>query len=70
VVLLDAQATDMLVIATTHCDIPSEVIQNETGLLTPEKDVEGLTNSIRYFCELDNAPYFLCKSPKTHTTQF
>jgi len=57
IVLLDAQATGMPVIATTHCDIPDEVIHNETGLLTPERDVEGLVDSIRYFYELDANGY-------------
>jgi colanic acid/amylovoran biosynthesis glycosyltransferase len=57
VVLLDAQATGMPIIATTHCDIPDEVIHNHTGLLTSEKDVEGLVNSIRYFYELSGDKY-------------
>jgi colanic acid/amylovoran biosynthesis glycosyltransferase len=47
-----AQATGMPVIATTHCDIPDEVIHNETELLTAERDVDGLADSIRYFYEL------------------
>jgi colanic acid/amylovoran biosynthesis glycosyltransferase len=57
IVLLDAQATGMPVIATTHCDIPDEVIHNETGLLTAERDIEGLVDSIRYFYELDANEY-------------
>lgn len=57
VVLLDAQATGMPVIATTHCDCPDEVIHNETGLLTPEKDLDSLVSSIRYFYGLDNSEY-------------
>ena len=43
-VLLNAQATGMPVITTTHCDIPDEVIHNETGLLTAERDIEGLVD--------------------------
>jgi colanic acid/amylovoran biosynthesis glycosyltransferase len=67
VVLLDAQATGMPVIATTHCDIPSTVIQNETGLLTPEKDVRGLANSIKYFYELDSTNYrTFCVKARRH----
>ncbi len=47
VVLLDAQATGMPVISTTHCDIPDEVVHGETGLLSPEKDVGALAELIK-----------------------
>jgi colanic acid/amylovoran biosynthesis glycosyltransferase len=57
VVILDAECTGMPVISTTHCDIPSEVIHKKTGLLTPEKDVVQLTESIRYFYNMDNDEY-------------
>ena len=68
--LLDAQATGMPVIATTHCDIPDEVIHNETGLLTAERDVEGLVNSIRYFYELDNSQYrFFSVKARKHVAE-
>jgi colanic acid/amylovoran biosynthesis glycosyltransferase len=67
VVLLDAQATGMPVIATTHCDIPDEVIHAQTGILTPEKDVEGLVNSIRYFYHLDSSTYHtFCANARQH----
>ncbi|CAH2030485.1 glycosyltransferase family 4 protein [Trichlorobacter ammonificans] len=49
VVLLDAQATGMPVIATNHCDIPEEVIDGTTGLLSDEKDVASLAASIERF---------------------
>ncbi len=53
IVLLDAQATGMPVISTKHCDIPSEVMDGETGVLCDEKDVEGLAKAIEYFYGLD-----------------
>lgn len=49
VVLLDAQATGMPVISTTHCDIPMEVINGETGILVEEKDVNALAEAIEQF---------------------
>jgi colanic acid/amylovoran biosynthesis glycosyltransferase len=52
VVLLDAQACGLPVIATTHCDIPDEVADKKTGLLTPEKDVAALANSIYTFYKM------------------
>jgi colanic acid/amylovoran biosynthesis glycosyltransferase len=57
VVLLDAQATGMPVIATTHCDIPSEVIDGSTGLLVDERDVGGLADAIKHFCSMEQAEY-------------
>ena len=49
VVLLDAQATGMPVIATTHCDIPEEVVHGQTGLLCPERDEASLAEMIENF---------------------
>ena len=57
VVLLDAQATGMPVISTTHCDIPNVVIDGRAGLLTPEKDAEALASSIRRFYDMDQKTY-------------
>lgn len=57
VVLLDAQATGMPVIATRHCDIPSEVIEGSTGLLVDERDVHGLADAIRRFCAMEQTEY-------------
>lgn len=53
VVLLDAQATGMPVIATRHCDIPDEVLEGRTGLLAAEGDVEGLADAVRTFHRLE-----------------
>jgi len=57
VVLLDAQATGMPVIATRHCDIPDEVIDEETGLLADEADVAGLARAIERFYHMSQSDY-------------
>lgn len=57
VVLLDAQATGMPVISTTHCDIPQEVVDGTTGILCPEGDVPALVRAICDFCEMDEGRY-------------
>jgi len=57
VVLLDAQATGMPVIATKHCDIPAEVIEGKTGRLVEERDVHGLTGAILAFYHMSNTDY-------------
>ena len=46
VILLDAQAAGMPVIATRHADIPEYVRDEQSGLLAPEKDVEALAGCI------------------------
>jgi colanic acid/amylovoran biosynthesis glycosyltransferase len=51
VVLLDAQATGMPVLATFHCDIPEEVLDGETGILVEEGHSEALARAIRRFAE-------------------
>lgn len=57
IVFLDAEATGIPVISTTHCDIPDEVIDGKTGFLTPEKDIEQLKNSIVCFYNMNNEEY-------------
>ena len=42
VILRDAQASGMPVLATTHGDIPEYVRDGESGYLAQERDVEGL----------------------------
>lgn len=67
VVLLDAQATGMPVISSTHCDIPDEVIDGRTGLLTPERNCEALAESIRRFYHMGQKEYDLfCFNARTH----
>ncbi|MHB8163122.1 MAG: glycosyltransferase family 4 protein [Methanoregula sp.] len=57
VVILDAQATGMPVISTFHCDISSEVINRETGILTEEHNIPGLVDAIKLFYHMDNEEY-------------
>lgn len=59
VVLLDAQATGLPIISTTHCDIPEEVLHGKTGLLSPEKDGAALAESISKFYNMGNDEYRL-----------
>lgn len=57
VVLLDAQATGMPVISTRHCDIPEEVLDGVTGMLTEERDTDDLALAIRTFYEMGMEDY-------------
>ncbi len=46
VILLDAQAAGLPVVATRHADIPEYVREGQSGLLAGEGDVEGLAECI------------------------
>jgi colanic acid/amylovoran biosynthesis glycosyltransferase len=46
VVVIEAQAAGLPVVGTTHCDIPSIVVHNKTGLLCAERDIDALTNNL------------------------
>ena len=55
--ILEAQATGLPVIATTHFDIPSEVRHDHTGLLAPERDMAALARHIERFYRMDDPEY-------------
>ena len=46
VILLEAQAAGMPVVATRHADIPEYVVDEASGLLAGEGDVEGLADRL------------------------
>jgi len=47
-IILEAQACGVPVISTTHADIPYIACPNESALLSPERDVDVLTENIRH----------------------
>lgn len=47
VIILEAQASALPVISTNHAGISEVVINNETGLLVDELDVEGMTGHMK-----------------------
>jgi colanic acid/amylovoran biosynthesis glycosyltransferase len=47
VAILEASAAALPVISTRHAGIPDVIVENETGLLVKEGDVEGMANAIR-----------------------
>jgi colanic acid/amylovoran biosynthesis glycosyltransferase len=57
VVLLEAQATGLPVLATDHFDLPNEVLHGQTGLLAPEGDAQVLAAHIRRFYFMENSEY-------------
>lgn len=51
VTLLEMAATGMPIISTDHGDIPEQVQHQVTGLLTAERDVEGLMAQLRWLAD-------------------
>ena len=51
VVLVDAAATGMPIVATRHADIPAVVADGVTGLLAAEGDVDALSGMLRRIAE-------------------
>lgn len=47
-VLQEAQATGLPVVSTLHDGIPEGVLDGQSGFLVPEKDVDALTERIKY----------------------
>jgi colanic acid/amylovoran biosynthesis glycosyltransferase len=41
-------ASGMPIISTYHCDIPEVVVDGESGLLVPERDVDALAERLEY----------------------
>ncbi len=46
--ITEAQATGMPVVSTFHADIPEVVVDGKTGLLSPERDLEALTDNLEF----------------------
>ncbi len=57
VVLLEAQAVGLPVLATRHADLPLLVAHERTGLLVDEGDAEALAMAIRRFYDMENSEY-------------
>jgi colanic acid/amylovoran biosynthesis glycosyltransferase len=46
VVVIEAQSAGIPVVGTLHCDIPSIVIHDKTGLLCAERDIDSLAKNL------------------------
>jgi len=56
-IIFNAAGSGMPTIGTTHCDIPSLVVNKRTGLLTEEKNIEALSKSISIFYKMEEEEY-------------
>lgn len=51
VALIEAQATGLPVLATTHADIPEVTLPGESAFLVPERDVDALEERLTYLLD-------------------
>ena len=49
--LIEMAASGMMIVSTTHCDIPEIVLHDKTGLLAPERDVDTLVQHLTRLTE-------------------
>lgn len=57
IIILDAQACGLPIIATNHADIPNITLLNKTAMLSDENDIHSIANSIRKFYSMDETLY-------------
>lgn len=69
VTIIEMMATGMPIVSTTHCDIPSIVIPGRTGLLSSERDVDGLEKNILWLVENPGAWEPLVREGRRHIEQ-
>lgn len=46
--LIEMSASGMMVVSTTHCDIPGVILHGETGWLAPERDIDALVEHLEW----------------------
>ena len=46
VAIIEASASGMPVVSTTHCDIPEAILQDRSGFLVPERDPDALAEKL------------------------
>jgi glycosyltransferase involved in cell wall biosynthesis len=69
VILLDAQAAGVPVVATRHADIPEYVADGRGGLLADERDVEGLVACIRQLVDRPESWVAMGRAGRRHVAE-
>ena len=49
VILIELSATGMPIVSSFHCDIPEVIPHRKSGLLTKERDVDGLAENLLWY---------------------
>ena len=64
--IIEMSAAGMPILSTYHCDIPEVVIDNVTGLLVPERDVESLAEKLEYLISHPRKIYEMGKNGRQY----
>jgi colanic acid/amylovoran biosynthesis glycosyltransferase len=64
--LIEMSAAGLMIVSTTHCDIPGVVIDGRTGLLAPERDVTALAAHLRFLVQNPARWPVLRKAARAH----
>jgi len=64
--LIEMAASGMVVVSTRHCDIPEVVIDDATGFLAPERDIDGLVTCLRKAVERRHQWPAMQRAARTH----
>jgi glycosyltransferase involved in cell wall biosynthesis len=69
VAILEAQAASLPVISTYHAGIPDVVINNETGLLVKERDIDGMAKNMLRLLKEENMSKNLGEAGRSRITE-
>jgi len=61
-IIFNAAGSGMPTISTTHCDIPSLVVHEKTGLLSTEKEVDQIAENILTFYKMEQDEFEIFSS--------
>ncbi|MCE8424425.1 MAG: glycosyltransferase [Candidatus Methanoperedens sp.] len=67
--IIEAQASGMPVISSYHADIPEVVVDGESALLAPEKDIETLAKHLEYLVENPQVWERMGKAARKHVEE-
>jgi colanic acid/amylovoran biosynthesis glycosyltransferase len=69
-IILEAQASMVPVVATSHADIPYVTCQSKSALLAPERDVDALAENIRHLFETPETWAQMGEKGRKHVEKF
>ena len=69
VVLLEAQASGLVVVATKHSAFPETVIDGKSGFLVPEKDIDALKEKLQYLIKNPQLQPQMAKAGRRHAEE-
>ena len=69
VVLTEAMATGLLCVGTSHCDIPQVILNDQTGFLCKEGDIEGMAKTLSMVQKNTDKLYAITQGGRRHVEE-